>query len=81
MVQNVEHGECVEIPDARACVLGHRREEAAGRIERCSEHATLVTDEGVLLPTMVQPEGKSPMSFESWRNGARPTADELFGAL
>jgi methionyl-tRNA formyltransferase len=38
-------------------------------------------DEGVLLPTMVQPEGKSPMSFESWRNGARPTADELFGAL
>jgi methionyl-tRNA formyltransferase len=38
-------------------------------------------DEGVLLPTTVQPEGKSPMSFESWRNGARPTADELFGTL
>ena len=30
---------------------------------------------------MVQPEGKPPMSFESWRNGARPNADELFGTL
>jgi methionyl-tRNA formyltransferase len=38
-------------------------------------------DDGVLLPTTVQPEGKSPMSFDSWRNGARPTADELFGTL
>ena len=38
-------------------------------------------DDGVLVPTTVQPEGKSPMSFESWRNGARPTAGELFGAL
>jgi methionyl-tRNA formyltransferase len=36
---------------------------------------------GVLVPTIVQPEGKAPMSFESWRNGARPSADELFGTL
>ncbi len=35
----------------------------------------------VLVPTAVQPEGKAAMSFESWRNGARPSADELFGTL
>ena len=38
-------------------------------------------DDGVLVPTTVQPEGKAAMSFESWRIGARPTADELFGSL
>lgn len=38
-------------------------------------------DDGVLVPTAVQPEGKAAMSFESWRNGARPSADELFGTL
>jgi methionyl-tRNA formyltransferase len=37
--------------------------------------------DGQLQPVTVQPEGKSPMSFDSWRNGARPDADELFGAL
>ena len=34
-----------------------------------------------LVPTIVQPEGKAAMSFESWRNGARPSPDELFGSL
>jgi methionyl-tRNA formyltransferase len=37
--------------------------------------------DGVLLPEIVQPEGKAPMSFDAWRNGARPAADELFGSL
>jgi len=37
-------------------------------------------DDGAVVPTVVQPEGKAPMSFEAWRNGARPDADELFGA-
>lgn len=37
--------------------------------------------DGVVCPETMQPEGKAPMSFEAWRNGARPTADELFGAL
>jgi methionyl-tRNA formyltransferase len=37
--------------------------------------------DGRLEPVTVQPEGKAPMSFDSWRNGARPHADELFGAL
>lgn len=36
-------------------------------------------DDDVLMPITVQPGGKAPMSFESWRNGARPGADELFG--
>jgi methionyl-tRNA formyltransferase len=37
--------------------------------------------DGQLRPVTVQPEGKAPMSFDSWRNGARPAADELFGTL
>jgi len=32
-----------------------------------------------LVPTTVQPEGKAPMPFDAWRNGARPAHDELFG--
>jgi methionyl-tRNA formyltransferase len=41
--------------------------------------AALVDD--ILVPTTVQPEGKGPMEFTAWRNGAQPVADELFGAL
>lgn len=41
--------------------------------------ADLVDD--TIVPTTVQPEGKGPMDFDAWRNGAQPTADELFGAL
>lgn len=37
--------------------------------------------DGVLQPEIVQPEGKAPMSFDAWRNGARPADDELFGSL
>jgi methionyl-tRNA formyltransferase len=32
-----------------------------------------------LIPTIVQPEGKAPMTFDAWRNGARPADGELFG--
>ncbi len=35
-------------------------------------------DDDTLVPLAVQPEGKAPMSFESWRHGARPADDELF---
>ncbi len=35
--------------------------------------------DGRLVPLVVQPEGKAPMAFEAWRNGARPGPDELFG--
>ena len=37
--------------------------------------------EGRLVPTSVQPEGKAPMVFDAWRNGAQPADDELFGDL
>jgi len=37
--------------------------------------------EGQLIPTVVQPEGKAPMAFDAWRNGAQPAGDELFGCL
>lgn len=35
---------------------------------------------GSIMPTIVQPEGKAPMSFDAWRNGARPAVEELFGS-
>ena len=35
--------------------------------------------DGQLVPAVVQPEGKRPMSFVAWHNGARPTPSELFG--
>ena len=35
-------------------------------------------EDGELVPTVVQPEGKRPMSYEAWRNGARPHAGERF---
>ena len=34
---------------------------------------------GRIVPLVVQPEGKAPMAFDAWRNGARPAPDELFG--
>ncbi len=37
--------------------------------------------DGRLVPQQVQPEGKAPMPFEAWRNGARPRPDERFGEL
>lgn len=37
--------------------------------------------DGRIVPTSVQPEGKAPMTFDAWRNGARPTPDEPFGDL
>lgn len=35
-------------------------------------------DGGSLVPTFVQPEGKRPMAYDEWRNGARPAAGEWF---
>jgi methionyl-tRNA formyltransferase len=37
--------------------------------------------DGRVVPTTVQPEGKAPMPFDAWRNGARPVPGELFGDL
>jgi methionyl-tRNA formyltransferase len=37
--------------------------------------------DGRVVPVLVQPEGKAPMPFDAWRNGARPSPDELFGDL
>ncbi len=37
-----------------------------------------VVDDGRLVPLEVQPEGKPPMSFDAWRNGARPAEGEWF---
>lgn len=50
------------------------------RDRRLKIHAAELV-EGRLVPVTVQPEGKAPMSFEAWRNGAQPAPDELFGSL
>lgn len=50
------------------------------RDKRLKIHAAELHD-GTLVPTTVQPEGKGPMPFRDWRNGARPQPDELFGEL
>jgi methionyl-tRNA formyltransferase len=41
--------------------------------------ADLVGDR--IVPRTVQPEGKGPMTFVAWRNGAQPAPNELFGEL
>ena len=63
----------------------HRRIRVGGawttfRGKRLKIHAADLV-EGVLVPITVQPEGKGPMDFAAWRNGAQPTSDELFGRL
>ena len=35
--------------------------------------------DGALRPIVVQPEGRGPMAYDAWVNGARPEPDELFG--
>jgi len=35
---------------------------------------------GALAVRAVQPEGKAPMPFAAWVNGARPQPDERFGS-
>lgn len=43
-------------------------------------HGALVTTgDGALELVTVQPEGKAPMSFAAWRNGARPQPGEVLG--
>lgn len=40
-------------------------------------HAADLTD-GAIVPTLVQPEGKPRMTYDAWRNGARPADHEWF---
>lgn len=63
----------------------HRRIRVGGawttfRGKRLKIHAADLVD-GVITPTTVQPEGRGPMDFTAWRNGAQPAVDELFGDL
>ncbi len=48
------------------------------RGRRLKIHAADLVD-GAIVPTVVQPEGKGPMDFSAWRNGAQPAPDEPFG--
>jgi methionyl-tRNA formyltransferase len=63
----------------------HRRIRVGGawttfRGKRLKIHAADLVD-GSLVPISVQPEGKGPMPFDAWRNGAQPASDEPFGTL
>lgn len=44
---------------------------------RLKIHAAAL-DDGQLVPTVVQPEGKPRMEYDSWRRGARPADGERF---
>jgi methionyl-tRNA formyltransferase len=44
---------------------------------RCKIHEATIVD-GRIAPTVVQPEGKPRMTYDAWRNGARPVAGEWF---
>ena len=48
------------------------------RSKRLKIHAADLVD-GRIVPTLVQPEGRPVMTFDAWRNGARPEPTELFG--
>ena len=74
-----------EIDWTQPVVDVHRRIRVGGawttfRGKRLKVHAAGLTN-GAIVPVTVQPEGKGPMPFVAWRNGARPTIDEPFGAL
>ncbi|MFK7920262.1 MAG: methionyl-tRNA formyltransferase [Ilumatobacter sp.] len=63
----------------------HRRIRVGGawttfRGKRLKIHTADLID-GRIVPTIVQPEGKGPMDFTAWRNGAQPASSELFGRL
>ena len=47
------------------------------RGSRVKIHEAVVVD-GELVPTVVQPEGKSRVAYDAWRNGARPAPGEWF---
>ena len=73
-----------EIDWARPGELIDRQVRAGGawttfRGKRLKILAADLAPDGALVPLTVQPEGKAPMPFEAWRNGARPAPDELFG--
>lgn len=63
----------------------HRRIRIGGawttfRDKRLKIHAADLVNDSI-VPRTVQPEGKGPMDFASWRNGAQPTGTELFADL
>ncbi len=59
---------------------------AREQLERPAEPGSLAADgivtcgAGALVLRAVQPEGKAPMPFAAWANGARPQPDERFGS-
>lgn len=67
---------------SRPAVETHRQIRLGGawttfRGTRLKVHEADLIDDHI-APTVVQPEGKPRMSFDAWRNGARPEQDEHF---
>lgn len=75
----------LEIDWSRSAAEAHRLIRIGGawttfRGKRLKINQARLVD-GRVVPVVVQPEGKSAMAFDAWRNGAQPAADELFGDL
>lgn len=45
-----------------------------------TDHDLIGTGDGALRPLVVQAEGRGPVPWPDWRNGAQPTGSERFGA-
>ena len=50
------------------------------RSKRLKIHAAELVDGRIVPKHRVQPKGRPVMTFDAWRNGARPGPTELFGA-
>lgn len=84
----VQLARVVRLGEAWTTFRGRRlKVHRAHAVERSSlapgvlDGALVGTASGALELVVVQPEGKAPMPFAAWRNGARPKLDELLGGV
>jgi methionyl-tRNA formyltransferase len=82
----VQLARVVRLGEAWTTFRGRRlKVHRAHAVERSSlapgvlDGALVGTASGALELVVVQPEGKAPMPFAAWRNGARPQLGEVLG--
>ena len=82
----VQLARVVRLGEAWTTFRGRRlKVHRAHAVERSSlapgvlDGALVGSASGALELVVVQPEGKAPMPFAAWRNGARPRLDEVLG--
>jgi methionyl-tRNA formyltransferase len=84
----VQSARVVRLGEAWTTFRGRRlKVHRAHAVERASlapgvlDGAMVGTAAGALELVVVQPEGKAPMPFAAWRNGARPKLGEVLGGV